>query len=181
MTPSGMRTLPGALIAGAFASFASTLALLWAGRRETGSYTASTNSTSHWLWDRSALVVYSPTWRHTLPGYLIHHAASTFWALPYVWLCAHPRVGRRLPRAAAVAGAVAAVACAADYTLAPRRFTPGFEHQLSRRSMALVYALFAVGLATGWAVARPGCATEGPGEDASRPDGRPSGNEPCAS
>jgi hypothetical protein len=49
----------------------------------------------------------------------------------------------RLARAAVTASAANLV----DFQLAPRRLRPGFETQLSRKSLFAVYAAFAVGLA----------------------------------
>ena len=143
---SALRT---GLIAGAAASLFSTMALFWTGRREVGSYTAPTNATSHWLWRDEALRVHSPTWRHTAIGYAIHHGTATFWAVLYAWLHGNRPAARSVPAALTGAAIASAVACAVDYTITPKRFTPGFEHHLSRRSMALVYAGFALGLAAG--------------------------------
>ncbi|MBT2320832.1 hypothetical protein J7E62_00485 [Variovorax paradoxus] len=137
------------LVAGTLASLASTLALMLVGRRETGSYSASTNATSHWVWDRAAFRVYSPTMRHTALGYLIHHGMSTFWAVLYAGVHGNRAGARSLPALLAGAGAAAATACAVDYTITPRRLTPGFEQHLSKSAMALVYAAFALGLAAG--------------------------------
>jgi len=144
------------LVAGAFSSIASTLALVWCGRREAGGGAAPTNATSHWVWGRKALVAREPSWRHTALGYAIHHGTATFWAVLHAWVHA----GRHPPRsggeALARAAVTAATACAIDYTITPRRLTPGFEHHLSKGAMAIVYATFAVGLALGCAAAERG-------------------------
>jgi hypothetical protein len=39
-----------------------------------------------------------------------------------------------------------------DYRLTPRRFMPGYERRLSRRSLGAVYAAFGAGLALGGAL-----------------------------
>ncbi|MEJ1164800.1 hypothetical protein V9K97_13920 [Variovorax sp. CCNWLW186] len=144
------------LIAGTFASLASTVALMLCGRREAGSAVAPTNATSHWLWGDQALQVYRPTLRHTALGYATHHASAIFWAVLYAWLHAERRPPQSVPAALASAGAATAVACTIDYTITPRRLTPGFEHHLSKGSMAVVYGLFAVGLAAGCLLAQRG-------------------------
>jgi len=148
-----MRT---GLIAGASASLVSTLVLLWRGRREVGSGTAPTNATSHWLWRDEAFGVHVPSWRHTATGYAIHHGTATFWAVLYAWLHGNRPAARSLPAALTGAAVASAVACTVDYTLTPKRFTPGFEHHLSKTSMALVYAGFALGLAAGCLAANRG-------------------------
>ncbi|RZI74972.1 MAG: hypothetical protein EOP80_09660 [Variovorax sp.] len=152
MTPSA-RT---GLIAGAAASVCSTLVLLWRGQREVGSRSAPTNATSHWLWREEAFRVHVPTWRHTATGYAIHHLTATFWAVLYAWLYGNRPSARSVPAALTGAAAASAVACAVDYTLTPKRFTPGFEHHLSKSSMVLVYAGFALGLAVGCLAANRG-------------------------
>ncbi|MCR8960014.1 hypothetical protein M0765_020440 [Variovorax sp. S2] len=144
------------LIAGTFASLASTVALMLCARREAGSAVAPTNATSHWLWGDQALQVYRPTLRHTALGYATHHASAIFWAVLYAWLHAERRPPQSVPAALASAGAATAVACTIDYTITPRRLTPGFEHHLSKGSMAVVYGLFAVGLAAGCLLAQRG-------------------------
>jgi hypothetical protein len=40
-----------------------------------------------------------------------------------------------------------AIAYAVDFYLIPKRFTPGFENRLSKKSLLLVYGIFALGLA----------------------------------
>jgi hypothetical protein len=149
--PPALRT---GLIAGTFASIASTAALMLCGRREAGSAVAPTNATSHWLWGPQAFAVYRPTLRHTGLGYATHHASAIFWAVLYAWLHAERRPAQSVPAALASAGAATAVACAVDYTITPRRLTPGFEHHLSKGSMAVVYGFFAVGLAAGCLLAQ---------------------------
>ncbi|MBB1600818.1 hypothetical protein [Variovorax sp. UMC13] len=148
-----MRT---GLIAGGAASFLSTLVLLWRGERDVGSCSAPTNATSHWLWRDEAFGVHVPTWRHTATGYVIHHGTATLWAVLYAWLHGNRRRARSVPAALAGAAVASAVACTVDYTLTPKRFTPGFEHHLSKSSMVLVYAGFALGLAAGCLAANRG-------------------------
>ena len=73
-----------------------------------------------------------------------HTAATVFWAAFYeAWLLA--RAARNRLDALGRATAVAALAAAVDHTIT-RRFTPGWELVLTKRSMALVYAAIATGL-----------------------------------
>lgn len=152
--PAPMRVLRTGLIAGTCASLASTAALMLFGRREAGSLVAPTNATSHWLWGDRAFAVYRPTLKHTALGYATHHASAVFWALLYAWLHADRHPPRSLPEALGGAAAATAIACTIDYTITPRRLTPGFEAHLSKRSTGVVYGLFAVGLAAGCLLAQ---------------------------
>ena len=143
------RALREGLVTGSMASITSAIALVLAGRRENGHAAAPVNAVSHWAWDRESLAADEPTARHTLTGYLVHHGASVFWGTLHAraWGM-HERNKRPVP-AAAGAAVASAVACFVDLRLTPGRLTPGFEHRLSRRSMALVYASFGLGLVLG--------------------------------
>jgi hypothetical protein len=58
-------------------------------------------------------------------------------------------LGHSMP-ARVLAGAItASIACFMDYGVARGRLQPGFEKQLSRQSLLVVYSAFALGLAFG--------------------------------
>lgn len=136
-------------IGGTTASLLSTAALALCGRREAGSAYAPTNAVSHWIWGEEALREDTPTLRHTVPGYLIHHGSAMFWSVLFERVCG-PLLDRREPAVTlGAATAASAVACFVDYQLTPRRFQPGYETHLSRPSLAVVYGAFGVGLALG--------------------------------
>lgn len=143
------RALREGLFAGSIASVASAMALAACGRRETGHAAAPVNAVSHWVWDHESLAADQPTARHTLTGYLVHHGASVFWATLYARAWGWREEAKRPVPALAGAAVASAVACCVDYRLTPDRLTPGFEHRLSLRSLAFVYACFALGLAGG--------------------------------
>jgi hypothetical protein len=143
------RAMKEGLVSGSVASLTSTAALAMAGRRENGHAAAPVNAISHWLWDHEALRRNAPSLRHTLTGFLVHHGASLFWATLYARAWGdRPQAARPVP-ALAGAAVAASVACFVDFRMTPRRLTPGFEHRISLRSMATVYACFALGLAAG--------------------------------
>lgn len=131
-----------ALWSGTFASVFSLIPLCLLGRKATGHWTPAPNAISHWLWGRPALHKKGLTLRHTIAGIFIHHIASIFWALWFetagngksnnVWLRA---------------GVTSMIACLVDFRLTPERLTPGFEHHLFKKDLAVVYGCFAVGLA----------------------------------
>jgi hypothetical protein len=149
------QTLREGWIAGTAASVASAAALLLAGRHETGHPAAPVNAISHWVWDRPAYRQDRASLRHTLVGYLVHHGASVFWATLHAAAWASRREQRLPPAALASAAAAAAVACFVDFRMTPERLTPGYEHRLSRKAMAVVYVCFAAGLAAGAIAATP--------------------------
>lgn len=143
------HTVLRVLLAGTCASLFSAAALAEAGRREAGSAAAPVNAVSHWYWDREALYRQEVDLRHTVVGYATHHAASLFWAaLLAAFLRSRPAM-HTVPRTVAACFATSAVACVVDFKLTPQRLTPGYEHRLSRRSLAVTYLLFGVGLAIG--------------------------------
>jgi hypothetical protein len=132
---------------GAAASLLSAAVLAICGHVENRAPAGPLNGPSQWIFGRRAAYRRDPTLRHTLTGYAIHHATATGWALLHerIWGArkSQQSVAQRLGRAAVTA----AVANFVDYRLTPQRLQPGFEAQLSKKSLVLVYAAFAVGLA----------------------------------
>lgn len=163
------------VVSGSIASVLSTWMLVRAGRRR-GDAAGPVNAVSHWIWGDRALREDGASPAFTATGYLIHHAASLWWGVLHAraW-GARPEAKRPLPLALG-ATAAAAVACFVDYRLTPKRLTPGFEHRLSRKEMALVYGLFAVGLAIGSRMMKDSEAEETAGGS----DGRGTGGSPDA-
>jgi hypothetical protein len=94
------------------------------------------------------------TWRHTAVGYAIHHATSIFWATLHEKLLRSQNEMESNASLIAKGATTAALACFVDYQVTPRRLQPGFDKQLSRRSLFFVYAAFALGLALGAQVIR---------------------------
>lgn len=136
-----------AAISGSSASMVSAALLLGMGQRDCRSVTAPVNAISHWLWGDRAIPQQTASLRYTVPGYVIHHAASVFWAVfqeRYLFTQAGPPAIATTVRTSVV---VAALACVVDLCFTPRRFTPGFERRLKPGSLALVYVAFGIGLA----------------------------------
>lgn len=139
------RILRDGAISGSIASFLSTVMLAACGKQETDSAAAPTNAISHWIWGERAAHHNELDKHHTLPGYLIHHGASTLWAVVYEkWFGSHAEANE-LVRAATGAATVAALACFVDYNLTPKRLRPGYEKRLSKPSLFLVYAATGAG------------------------------------
>ena len=142
-----LKTLGRAAVSGTAASIASFLALAASAKVEGRDALRPVNATSHWLHGPEAAAVSDGDLAHTGLGYATHHAATLFWATLFeVWTARRPRTPLSLARDAA---AVAAIAAAVDYLATPKRFTPGWEYVLSKRSMSLAYAALGAGLALG--------------------------------
>ncbi len=147
-------TIERGLVSGAASSILSTVALAIVGKQETGSALAPTNAISHYVHGDKATRKSGLSLRYTVPGYLIHHASSTFWSIVFERVA-----GRYLDRKTPVgiltaSAATSAFAAFADYNLTPKRLQPGYEKHLSKSSLALVYASLALGLAAGAAMTR---------------------------
>ena len=148
-----VTTLRFALTSGSVASATSTAALALLARAEGKGALQPVNSTSHWRNGKQAASFRKADLAHTAVGYATHHAATVFWAVLFEWW-----IGTRRPVAALPlmrdALAVSAFAAVVDYGATPKRFTPGWEFVLSKRSMAVAYAAMALGLAAGASINR---------------------------
>jgi hypothetical protein len=142
-----------ALIAGSCAALLSAVVLVAAGRRQ-GAPVAPINAISHWIWGDPALRRDRASARHTLAGYVIHHAAALFWGWVHAFGWARARAAPKLPTLVAQAAATSAVAYGVDYYCTPRRLQPGYEARLSSAGLFGVYAAFAIGLAIGSGLVR---------------------------
>jgi hypothetical protein len=146
------RAFTRALVSGSLASVLSGVALAICGKIERNAPAGPLNGPSQWVWGHSSAHRRRFSWR-TVAGYSIHHLVSIGWATLYEKHVASLTEGRPLPVRLLGAGATGALACFADFRIARGRLQPGFEKQLSRTSLALVYAAFALGLSVH---ARPG-------------------------
>lgn len=142
------RTLREGVVSGLLAGLLSTAVLMATGRRENRSAVAPVNAESHWLWGDESLREDSPTLRHTLTGIVTHHLATVFWATLHALVRGERRTVD-VPQALLGGIATGAAAAVIDYTLVPRRLSPGFEHRLSTGAMVGVFAAIAGGIALG--------------------------------
>lgn len=154
--PGWREALREGAVAGTVAGVLSTVVLALAGRWQAGSAAAPVNAASHWLWGDESLREDAPTWRHTLPGFLTQHAASVFWAALYSRVYGHRPEAKELPNAILGGIATSAAAYVVDYTVTPKRLTPGYEHRLDGTGMLAVYAALALGFAAGAVALRRG-------------------------
>lgn len=135
-----------ALITGSIACLATLAAAAWCGARKNGNAVAPINATSHVLWGDEAAGARSLDVRHTVPGVALNESACVLWALLYEKAFGTAAERGRTGAALAGAGGIAALACLVDYHLVSRRLTPGWELQLDRRALAVIYAALALSL-----------------------------------
>ena len=136
-------------VAGTAAGLLSSVALAATGKRQTGSMAAPFNATSHWLWGDKALHEDRASVRHTLVGFLTQNGAAIFWAAIYAALWGHRSEAKRVPDAIAGGIATSAAAYLIDYSITPKRLTPGYEHRLDGKGMFVVSAGRPAGFAVG--------------------------------
>lgn len=134
------------MLTGAVATAATTTAIAALGHLENGSAVAPLNAASHMLWGDEGTTEEIDA-RHTLVGSAITVAGISSWAGLHEMML--PRHRPTLPRALITGVATAAAAYVVDYHVVPKRFTPGFEKQLSRKALFGVYATLAFALAMG--------------------------------
>jgi hypothetical protein len=138
-----------ALVTGTTASLLSAAMLALCGRIVRGTAAGPNNGPSQWVWGENAAYERRATLRNTALGYAIHHVMSIGWATLHEKHVVDPNRAISLPRRLTACAATSAFACFVDYCIAPRRLRPGFEKQLGKTSLFLVYAAFALGLAAG--------------------------------
>lgn len=136
-----------AVKSGAAASLLSLVALAALGRLENRSASGPLNGPSQWIFGRWAAHLREPSLKHTLTGILIHHVTATGWALLHERAFGRDKAMQTPSKRLGQAALTTTVANIVDFRLTPKRLTPGFEHQLSRKSLFVVYAAFAIGLA----------------------------------
>jgi hypothetical protein len=134
------------LISGSVASIFSAFSLSLLGHRDLNRSAAPINGPSQWIWGRHAPYENRFSFRYTVVGYCIHHAASIFWAIGYERFIKNRTTTNKIYSAVAPAIYTAATAYIVDFFLVPKRLTPGFENRLSKRSLVWVYGTFALGL-----------------------------------
>jgi hypothetical protein len=142
-----------ALVSGTMASLLSTAVMALCGKVERNAPAGPVNGPSQWLFGRQAAFRRSASLRHTLTGFLIHHTMATGWALLHEYAFGRDKPAQPATRRLRNAAVTAVVANIVDYRLTPRRLQPGFEAQLSKKSLLAIYAAFALGL-TAYGVAK---------------------------
>jgi hypothetical protein len=135
------------LLSGTCAAIASAVVLAACGRRETGYASAPLNAPSQWIWGKGATRANDFSLRHTVLGYAVHHAGALIWAGLFEAL--RERMGHRPADTLRAAALTTAIGNMVDFQLTPERFTPGFQHRLSRGALLGVYVAFGAGLAAG--------------------------------
>lgn len=143
------RALKEGVVSGTLAGLFSAVVLMVTGKRDAGSPVAAINAESHWLWGGESLGENRLTLRHSLVGLATHQLSTMFWATLYAVVRGKRRPVHTVPEALLGGLATSAAAAVIDYTLVPKRLTPGFEHRLSKPSMVAVFAAIAGGIAVG--------------------------------
>ena len=141
------------LVAGAAASAATTVTVALAGIAQQGSPWPALNSVSKMVRGNHAPWRNELSWKFTGTGALLNTAAVFSWAAIYAVLRG-PRTRTNYAKAVTAGVATSALAYVIDYHVVPDRFTPGFEKRLPERSLGLIYAALALGLAAS-ELARP--------------------------
>ena len=145
--PGHRRRLIGRILAsGVVASAASAAAAFACSRRENGHAARPINAITH-IYDGGPPVPHDgPNGRNTALGMAIHTGACIFWAVFFETLFGR-KARQSVSQALTASAAISATAYAVDYHVVHRRFRPGIEAHLSKRSLVAVYAALAAGFA----------------------------------
>jgi hypothetical protein len=146
------KLIERALVTGTVASVLSSTALAALALVEGKGPARPLNSTSHVFWGDKAARIGALDLRHSVTGYLIHHASAVFWAVMFEGITRD--TDRSTLKLARNAAATVAIAGLLDYGLLPKRLTPGFEQVLSTRSTVIGLAALAGGLVIGGLLVR---------------------------
>ena len=140
------RFVLNCLLSGLAGGVASHVVSAAAGRAERGRSSLPMHAVSHIAWGDDPEAHEGERARDWVVGTALHHGASVFWATFFEAFFG--KDAERSTSAALVGGAtIAAAAYVTDYHVVSDRFKPGFEAQLSNRSLFLIYAALAAGLA----------------------------------
>lgn len=154
MQPATSSFLKRTIVSGTVSGVSAMLAAALAGKKESHSYVAPINATSHILFGDEAARHSKPSLKYTGTGFLLNHGAALMWSAIYGSLV-EPKMSRWFARRPALAplspvlsaAAVSAGAYVTDYILIPKRFTPGWEKRVSGKSVAMIFGALAVGMA----------------------------------
>jgi hypothetical protein len=154
MQPASSSFIKRSIVSGTVSGIAAMAAAALAGKKESHSYAAPINATSHIIWGDEAARHDEASFKYTATGFLLNHGAAIMWSAIYGSL-AQPRISRWFARRPALAplapvlsaAAVSAGAYVTDYILIPKRFTPGWEKRVSGKSVAMIFGALALGMA----------------------------------
>lgn len=138
-----------ALATGKLATLFSTTAIAACGQAELENAIAPINAVSHIVFGDEAAKQNDLSLKYTATGLLLNDAACTSWAALHEQLVGSAVEKGSVGAAFAGGALVSALAYLTDYYLVPKRMTPGMEKRLSNRSLLVVYAALAGGLALG--------------------------------
>lgn len=140
------EALQDALVSGAIAGAATTIAAAWCGARDSGSAVAPINATAHIAFGDEAASVDGADMKHTGLGFLLNAGAAVMWATLYEKAFGAAAERGEVTKAFSGGKAIAGLAYLTDYHAVPKRFTPGWELRVSDRSLMIIYTALALSL-----------------------------------
>ena len=142
------RFIRNCLLSGGLAGLLSHIAASVCSAKEHGRSELPMHAVSHIAWGDEPEDHKGRELHNALIGSALHHGASVFWAAFFEALFGR-RAERNLSTALVGGATIATAAYVVDYHVVSDRFKPGFEAYLSDRSLFIVYAALALGLAGG--------------------------------
>ena len=130
-------------------ALATTAAAALCGQVENGKPFAPINAISHIALGDEALTQDEFSLKYTGTGAVLNNSATSTWVALHEMLFGAYQDEGNLPVAIAGGALVSACAYITDFYVVPKRFTPGFEHKLSFRSVLFIYVVLALALGLG--------------------------------
>jgi hypothetical protein len=125
-------------------TLATTAVVALCGQVENGKPFAPINAVSHITFGDQALEQEEFSLKYTATGVMLNNSANSTWAALHEMLFGAYQDEGNVPLSLAGGALVSAFAYVTDFYVVPKRFTPGFEHKLSPRSLFLVYVVLAL-------------------------------------
>ena len=140
------QVLADGLQSGVVAALSSATVIALRGYIENHNAIAPINAISHIAWDDEAFDAKNLDIKHTLVGLSINDTAMITWGVIFEALRTITDSRGDVAKTVGCGATLAVAAWVLDYKVVPPRLTPGVEAHLSKRSIAMIYLVFATAL-----------------------------------
>ena len=145
---SPFQTLQDGLVRSQSVALIAAASVALIGQIENGDGITPLNNVSHIAFGEEGFEQNELSLKYTGSALLLNQVSVTSWALLHEWIFGKARDDGQWSVSMAGGVLVSVLAYVADFKLAPDRYKPGFERELSSRGLIAVYVVLAIAL--GW-------------------------------